>query len=56
MEYIFAGGHTEKDCWCNPRQCHGDADGADVARLFTGKREHDLEIVDHQVEDDVDID
>ena len=24
------------DCWCYPRQCHGDADGKSVGSLFAG--------------------
>ena len=32
-EWVDAG---SPDCWCYPRQCHGDADGLKVGSPFTG--------------------
>ena len=35
---------------------HRHTDGADLGRRLAGHRQGDLEVVDHQVEDDIDID
>ncbi|MCK5565761.1 MAG: DNRLRE domain-containing protein [Planctomycetes bacterium] len=35
-EYADWVSFGKPDCWCYPRQCHGDADGKSVGSLFAG--------------------